>query len=79
MPIFEYQCARCGNEFEWLSLPTSPLPECPSCHSQDLTKLLSLSMVSSPATKLRAYQDYERRDSKMREEKARSDDHHHDH
>lgn len=42
MPIFEYRCLGCGNQFEYLILPTTPDPECPSCQSRKLEKLISL-------------------------------------
>ena len=41
MPIFEYQCASCGNEFEKLVRSSSAPPECPSCNGTDLHKKLS--------------------------------------
>jgi putative FmdB family regulatory protein len=50
MPIYEYECRRCGNHFEYLLLPSSPSPECPSCGHQDLEKLISLCAVSSEST-----------------------------
>jgi putative FmdB family regulatory protein len=50
MPIYEYQCKTCGREFEQL-IRTGDVPACPSCKSQDLTRLLSLSSVSSEHTR----------------------------
>jgi putative FmdB family regulatory protein len=47
MPIYEYQCRQCANEFELLILKGSPTPACPSCQSQDLEQLLSGFAVSS--------------------------------
>jgi putative FmdB family regulatory protein len=47
MPIYEYQCRKCANEFELLVLPASPVPACPECESQDLEQLLSGFAVSS--------------------------------
>ena len=41
MPIFEYQCAACGNEFEALVRASSPATACPSCHGTELKKKLS--------------------------------------
>lgn len=41
MPIFEYACASCGNEFEVLVRESSPAPECPGCHGTELRKKLS--------------------------------------
>jgi putative FmdB family regulatory protein len=46
VPIFEYECRACGREFELL-VRTGDVPACPSCASQDLEKLLSLSAISS--------------------------------
>ena len=47
MPIYEYECQRCGHRFEYLLLPTSPRAECPSCQDQDLKQLISLCSMSS--------------------------------
>lgn len=47
MPIFEYACRGCGNEFEALVRTSSPAPACPSCHSSDLHKKLSGFAVAS--------------------------------
>ncbi len=47
MPIYEYRCSRCNNEFELLVLKTSPSPACPSCESPDIEQLLSGFAVSS--------------------------------
>jgi putative FmdB family regulatory protein len=41
MPIYEYVCKQCENEFEAL-VRSSTIPECPSCHSTNLEKMLSV-------------------------------------
>lgn len=41
MPIYEYACRTCGNEFETLVRESSPAVECPQCHHTDLRKKLS--------------------------------------
>jgi putative FmdB family regulatory protein len=41
MPIYDFRCKSCGNEFEALSRPQDPPIACPSCKSHDLEKLLS--------------------------------------
>jgi len=41
MPIYEYACQECGREFEALVRSTT-VPDCPSCHSTDLEKRLSV-------------------------------------
>ena len=50
MPIYEYQCKKCGHHFEFLVLPASPVPECPECRHKKLDKLISLCAVSSEST-----------------------------
>jgi putative FmdB family regulatory protein len=44
MPIFEYLCRACRNEFETL-VTASNAPECPACRSQDLARRFSLFAV----------------------------------
>ena len=46
MPIYEYECRGCGEQFELLVLRTT-VAACPSCQSQDLEQLLSGFAVSS--------------------------------
>jgi len=46
MPIYEYECRACGEQFELLVLKTT-VPACPECQSQDLEQLLSGFAVSS--------------------------------
>ncbi len=41
MPIYEYACKQCGNEFETL-VRSSSVPDCPRCASTDLEKKLSV-------------------------------------
>jgi len=44
MPIFEYICQDCKKPFEALVLG-SRQPECPSCHSKNLTQQISVFSV----------------------------------
>jgi putative FmdB family regulatory protein len=48
MPIYDYQCRNCGNEFELLVLKGTTAA-CPSCQSGDLEQLLSGFAVSTEA------------------------------
>jgi len=41
MPIYEYRCEDCGNEFEKLVRRTEDLQECPQCGQTHLEQLLS--------------------------------------
>lgn len=46
MPIYEYACPKCGNEFEVL-VRSGTTPECPGCHSTQLEKKLSVFATAS--------------------------------
>ncbi len=46
MPIYEYECRGCGEQFELLVLKNTVV-ECPACQSQDLEQLISGFSVSS--------------------------------
>ena len=42
MPIYEYRCAECGHQEEFLQkVSEPPLEQCPSCRKPALKKLLS--------------------------------------
>ena len=41
MPIYEYACNRCGQQFETL-VRSNSVADCPACHSTDLEKKLSV-------------------------------------
>ena len=47
MPIYEYACQKCGNEFELLVLKDTKVA-CPSCQGEELERLLSGFAVNSP-------------------------------
>ena len=49
MPIFEYRCRACRDEFETL-VRTGDTPACPKCASAELEKLLSLPAIKSETT-----------------------------
>ncbi|HAW89823.1 MAG TPA: FmdB family transcriptional regulator [Gemmatimonadetes bacterium] len=70
MPIFEYRCPGCLDEFESLVLNSSPAPGCPSCGSQDLEKLMSMSSVSSEQIRSRATSDIRARNRALRKDHA---------
>lgn len=42
MPIYEYQCSKCGHQLEaFQSLSEAPLTLCPKCDQHGLNKLIS--------------------------------------
>lgn len=49
MPIYEYVCNECTQEFEVL-VRGSEQAMCPSCDSQKLTKLMSVPATHATAT-----------------------------
>jgi putative FmdB family regulatory protein len=53
MPIYEYTCNECGEDFEKLVSGTNPDVSCPKCISKNITKKFSLfgmSGVEKPVT-----------------------------
>ena len=50
MPIYDYQCRQCGEEFEQLVLKNT-VAACPACQSQDLEQLISGFAVSSESSR----------------------------
>lgn len=69
MPIYEYSCEACGHEFETLVRGESE-PECPSCQSRDLKRLLSLPRVHSSSTRAASMRAAKKRDKAQATERA---------
>ena len=70
MPLYEYKCRGCGQNFEALVRPSdTEAPACPSCKSQDLERLLSLFAASSDGTRSLALKDGRQRGKKLKQEK----------
>ena len=61
MPIYEYRCQKCDNEFELL-VRGEMTPACPTCDSPDLDRLLSLPRVQSQGTRDKAMRAAKKRD-----------------
>jgi putative FmdB family regulatory protein len=49
MPIYEFQCRKCGDTFEQLMFPSDPddIAVCPTCGENDTCKLMSSFSCSS--------------------------------
>ena len=69
MPLYEYTCRACSNQFEAL-VRGSTTPTCPQCQSADLERLFSLPRVHSEASHDVAMRDAKRRDAKRAEERV---------
>ncbi len=69
MPIYEYRCEACGHEFETLVLGKTQ-PECLSCQSQDLVRLMSLPTVHSTATRAMSMRAAKKRDKAQATERV---------
>ncbi|RMG59413.1 MAG: zinc ribbon domain-containing protein [Deltaproteobacteria bacterium] len=71
MPIYEYRCRKCGNEFEVMQRITeSPLKKCPSCGGR-VDRLISNTSFILKGTGWYAT-DYARKDKERKEKKATS-------
>ena len=61
MPIYEYVCNDCTQQFEVLVL-RQDTPACPSCDSVDLRRVLSVPRVKSSSTRDLAMRAAKKRD-----------------
>ncbi len=68
MPIYEYSCNACGNQFEAL-VRMNKTPACPSCKARDLERLLSLPTVQSSGTRAAAIRAAKKRDAAQGKER----------
>jgi putative FmdB family regulatory protein len=60
MPIYEYECRQCGEQFELLVLKTT-VACCPACQSQELEQLVSGFAVSSEEKRIANVQSARRK------------------
>ena len=63
MPIYEYDCRKCGAAFELL-VRKGKEPACSACGSGDLERRFSLPAVQSESTKANAMKAARKRDQK---------------
>ena len=78
MPIYDYLCKDCRNQFEYLLLGTSPAATCPACGSANLEQLISSFTARSKATSAANLSAAHRRAAARRGERRR-DEHRHLH
>jgi len=70
MPIYEYECRKCGHRFEYLVLSSTPAAKCPSCQKKDLKQLVSLCAVSSESTRQTSLRVAQKKATKAHKEMA---------
>lgn len=49
MPIYEYHCESCNNEFETLVMRKTEIVTCPGCGSDKLSRLISAHAIGHGA------------------------------
>ena len=80
MPIFEYECRKCGKPFEFLQRSADSQATCPFCETDTVERLVSLCAVSSESTRAANLSGAHNRAATKRNEKQRSEHaHHHGH
>lgn len=83
MPLYEYECKQCGQQFEVLVLPgRENRSACASCGSTELTQLLSSFAVSSDTTRKANLTTAREKSKKVQVDKEMAEieyiEHHHD-
>ena len=83
MPIYEYRCRACDNQFEAVVIPKGNPPACPACASGDhLERLISMFAVSSDGTRETNLKSARKQAAKIRRDKQVAEHeaiHHHHH
>ena len=80
MPIFEYECLECEQQFEHLQRAGNSPAACPSCGADHVRRLVSLCAVSSESRRAANLSAAHHRAATRRQEKQRSEHtEHHDH
>jgi putative FmdB family regulatory protein len=76
MPLFEFECRSCQQQFEALVRPANPTPACPSCGGVELERLLSTFAVDSEGTRNIALTSGRKHAAKRQRDKAIADREH---
>lgn len=70
MPLFDYRCTSCSNQFEFLVLRGQEPRACPQCGAATIEKQLSLPSVKSESTKAKAMAAAQKRDQAQARDRA---------
>ena len=65
MPIFNYKCQSCNEDFEYFIVRSDDYPHCPKCASKNLKKQVSLFSIGSKSEKIRTMNKVDKVCSKM--------------
>jgi len=69
MPIFDYKCRACGQQFKEL-VRHGETPDCPACKGNDLERLVSIPVVSTDRSRQRTLGQARRAASEQQREKT---------
>jgi putative FmdB family regulatory protein len=71
VPIYDFKCLDCGEQFEALVLKTEPA--CPACQGQKLEQLISMFSVDSESTRQSSLTRAREANKKVSRDKAIAD------
>jgi len=49
MPLYEYHCRKCHNDYEQFISMSAPPPPCPKCKAADTFKMISRTIAHTPS------------------------------